>query len=238
MASRAEAVPGFAATLRLAATDAYAESLRLLAANIVWGLTLVAWSAAVLTVPPLVLLAPVLALPTTAIFFLTTTIARGGRVDLGAAFGAVRHRAVAIPAIGLAAAIMVGSLVLGLDFYVGIGAGTPLGWAFATVAAWGLVALWLIGWTAWPLFTDPDRRDRPVRDRLVLAALVVLAHPLRTLAMGTLLAVLLAVSTVAILPLLTVSVAIAALVSTRSTLPLADRLERRRLGRAEVPTAS
>ena len=231
-------MPGFAATLRLAATDGYAESLRLLAANVVWGISALVWAAAVLTIPPLIFTAPLLALPTAALFALTTAIARGTRIDLGAALGIWRHRALAVRILGLAAAGLVAAAVLVLDLVVGLTSATPIGWAFATVAAWGLLALWLVGWATAPLLLDPTRADQRVRDRLVLAALVVLAHPFRSLATGTLLAVLFAVSTVAILPLLTVSVAIAALVSTRSTLPLADRIERRRLERAEVPTAS
>jgi hypothetical protein len=128
--------------------------------------------------------------------------------------------------------------VLVLDLVWGLTSATPLGWAFATVAGWGLLALWLVGWTLAPLLVDPMRADRPVRDRLTLAALVVLAHPFRSLAMGVLLAAFLAISTVAILPLLTVSMALAALTATRLVLPLADRLERRRAAPAEVPSAS
>jgi hypothetical protein len=82
-------------------------------------------------------------------------------------------------------------------------------------------------WIAWPILLDPARAAEPARDRLRLAALLVLAHPLRVAGLGLVLAVLVVVSTVAVIALVTVSVGFGALVASRYVLPAADRLEAR-----------
>jgi hypothetical protein len=73
--------------------------------------------------------------------------------------------------------------------------------------------------------------NEPARERLRLAALLVLAHPVRVVGLGLVLAALIVISVVAVVALLTVSVAFAALVATRYVLPAADRLEARLGGR-------
>ena len=105
-----------------------------------------------------------------------------------------------------------------------------VGWALATLAAWGLVATWLFAWTFWPILVDPARADRPVRDRLRTAALLLVAGPLRLLALGIVLLVLTIASAFLIVTLVTVSIAFGALIATRFVLPAADRLDAR-LGR-------
>ena len=117
-------------------------------------------------------------------------------------------------------------LVLGTNVVTGLVSATPLGWAMATLALWGLVAAWLFAWTVWPIVTDPWRAAWPVRERVRLAAVLLLAHPIRIAALGVVLAAFLAVSTVAFVALLLVSVAIASLVAARYVLPAADRLDR------------
>ena len=77
-------------------------------------------------------------------------------------------------------------------------------------------------------------RDRPSGDRLRLAALLLLAHPVRIGALGVVLAIFLALSTVAIVALLTISVSFAALVASHFVLPAADRLDAQ-LGRSVGP---
>ena len=109
----------------------------------------------------------------------------------------------------------------------GLASASPLGWGLATLAAWGLLATWLLAWTAWPILVDPARADQPVVARLRLAALLVLAHPIRIGLLGIVLGLFLAVSTLAVVALATVSVAFSALVASRFILPAADRLEAR-----------
>ena len=72
------------------------------------------------------------------------------------------------------------------------------------------------------------------RERVRLAGLLVLAHPGRMGALSALLVVVLAVSTVIVAAVLTVSVGFAALVACRYVLPAADRLEARLAGGAVV----
>ena len=104
---------------------------------------------------------------------------------------------------------------------------TPIGWSLATLAAWGLLVTWLFAWTAWPVLMDPRRASRPIRDRLRVAGLLVIAFPVRFGVLGVFLAIILVASTVAVVVLATVGVAFASLVATRYVLPAADRLEQR-----------
>jgi hypothetical protein len=121
----------------------------------------------------------------------------------------------------------------------GLTSGSPIGWALATLAAWGIVALGLYAWTLWPILVDPHRAGRPVADRARLAALLVLAHPVRVAGLALALALLLALSAVALVALVAISVSFAALVASRYVLPAADRLDadlaRRRAGAIPAP---
>ena len=121
-------------------------------------------------------------------------------------------------------------VVLGVNLVAGLLSASVVGWALATLAAWGLVATWLFAWTFWPILVDPARADRPVRDRLRTAALLLVAGPLRLLALGIVLLVLTIASAFLIVTLVTVSIAFGALIATRFVLPAADRLDAR-LGR-------
>jgi hypothetical protein len=80
---------------------------------------------------------------------------------------------------------------------------------------------------AWPLVMDPLREGQPLRARLRLAVILVLAHPLRMGALALVLAAFLAASAVLAAALITVSVAYCALVAAHFVLPAADRLEGR-----------
>ena len=214
--------PSIAGSVRAAGRNAYYHSWRLLPANVVWAATALVLTAAVLTVPAALLLLPLLALPTAGIFRVTTRIARGQAVSFWDAIDAWRVDVGWTLAFG--AALVGATAVLGFNAVSGLGSETAIGWALATLAAWGIVAAWLVAWIGWPLLVDPDRGDRPFADRLQLAALLVLAHPLRVGALGAVLAVFLAVSTVAIVALVTISVSFAALVASQVALPAADRL--------------
>jgi len=77
----------------------------------------------------------------------------------------------------------------------------------------------------WPLLVDPARADRPLRERVQLAGLLVIAYPLRFAVLVGVLAVVGVASFVAFVALVTVSIAYSALVACRWVLPAADRLE-------------
>jgi hypothetical protein len=226
VASRAESLPSppsLRGALRAAATDFYFHSWRLLPANVLWAAVVLAILAAALLLPALILLAPLAALPIAGIFRTATRIVRGESVSfwdgLEAWRGEVR------PALALGSGLLAATVVLAFNVVTGLFSDSMLGWAFATLAFWGLVGGWLYAWVAWPILLDPARATIPARQRLRLAALLALAHPIRIGALGLILFALCVASTIAIVPLLTVSVAFSALVSARYVLPAADRLE-------------
>ena len=229
MASKAEpprlpVSPGLRAALSAAGTDFYFNSLRLVAANVLWGATLLAVLVMAALAPVALLLVPILAFPTAWTFRLAALLAR----DQPASFWdglAAWHGAVSTLLLGIAFAgcgvIFIGNIVLGL------GSDSLVGWALATLAFWGLVAEWLLAWTVWPLLLDPTRAGRPIRERLRLAVLLLFAYPRKIGILGLTLLVVVAISTIAFVALLTVAVAFAALVAARFVLPAADRLEAR-----------
>jgi hypothetical protein len=240
VASRAEAVaitpvgrasptvpdaPSLGSAVRAAARDVYYHSWRLLPANVVWTVAAILLAVVALVAPAGILLLPLLALPTAGIFRITTRIARGESVSFWDAVDA--WRADVIPTLGLGAGLSLATVVLVANAGTGLSSGSPLGWAFATLAAWGLVAAWVFAWVTWPLLVDPARAARPAADRLRVAGLLLLAHPVRLGALGLALALFLAASAAAVVALATVSLAFAALVASRYVLPAADRLEDR-----------
>jgi uncharacterized membrane protein YesL len=222
------AAPSIRGAFRAAARNAYYHSWRLLPANVVWAATAIVLTTAILVVPAAILLLPLLALPTAGIFRVTTRIARGQAVSFWDAVDAWRVDVGRTLAFGTLVGVV--SVMLGFNVVTGLGSESAIGWALATLAAWGVVATWLVAWIGWPLLVDPDRRDRPFGDRLQLAALLILAHPARIGALGVVLAIFLALSSIAIVALVTISVSFAALVASEFALPAADRLEVR-LGR-------
>lgn len=240
--SRAEAVgeaaaapgrsvpPGLGSAAREALRGFYFNSWRFVAANLVWGIGLVALYLVSLGWPLLgLILAPLLALPTVGLFRLAALVARGEPASFWDAWAA--WRAFLRPTLLVGIGATVAGAVLLVNVGGGLLTGTALGWALATFAAWGLVLLWLVTLGLWPVLTDPHRASdgapAGLRSSLRLAALLVLAHPARMAALGFVCALLLALSTVAFAALLTVSVGFVALLCCHSVLPAADRLEAR-----------
>lgn len=222
--------PRLGGALRAAASDLYFNSWRLVPANAVWGLVvLLTVAAAVYWFLGTVLLVLLLAVPTAGIYRLAALITRG---DASAFSDVVEaYRRYLRPALVLGGIGAVGTSVFGINVLTGLLAlGGPLGWAIATAAAWGLVILWAWLLCLWPLVVDPRREESSLRGRMRLAALLVLAFPLRIGALMIVTALLLAVSTVLFAALITITVAFCALLGCRYVLPAADRLE----GRATV----
>jgi hypothetical protein len=220
------AAPRLGACVRAAATDLYYNSWRLVPMNLLWGVMLLAiimlagaWSAVAL------LALPVLALPLAGLADMSGRIVRERAVSLSDGFAAWRR--LLVPALGLGAGILLATAVLAVNIAIGFGDGGLVQVAIATLAAWGLVALAALAVVAWPLLADPAREDAAPRDRLRLAGVLVVAHPVRVLALTALVVAFLAVSTAAFAALLTVSVAFASQMAARYVLPAADRLETR-----------
>jgi hypothetical protein len=221
--------PRLGVAIRTALSDFYYNSWRFLPANLIWGATVVilwiGWTAT----PAFVLLTPLLAFPTAAIFRMAVLVERGERVSFWD--GLAVWRTTFGPILLLGAAIAGCTAVFLANIALGLSSGGVFGWSIATLAAWGLAVTWLVAWAAWPLLLDPARAGRRARDRVRTAGLLVLARPRRMIALGVVLAVILLVSTVALIALLTISVAITALIATRSVIPAADRLDERMAAR-------
>ena len=210
--------------LRRAAVDFYYQSIRLVPANVVWGIVLVVLGLAAIRLGPWVAIvgAPLLGPPLAGIYRLAGLVTRGRHVVLSDAFAAARE--LFVPALLLAAVVGWGLGLLALNVAVGINASNPLGWGFATLAGWGAVALLIYAVVVWPLLADPARATEPARERVRLAGYVVLAAPFRMFGLTVVVAVLTVVSTIAFAALVTISVAFIALVACHMVLPDADRL--------------
>lgn len=232
MASRVEPLdirrqPRLGGAVRHALTDFYFNSVRLVAANVVWSVA-VAGVALVWLVWPLagLILTPLLALPTVGIFRLAGRIVRAdGHVSFRDALAA--YRDYARPALLLGLGSVAAGVVLGTNAVVGLTQSEPIGWIFGTFAAWGLVVLWCAAIVAWPLVVDPHRAGYSLGRRLRLVGLLLLAFPGRFAVLGIVIAVIAAVSAVLLAALLTISVSFIALVACRYIYPVADRYEAR-----------
>jgi len=230
-------IPTVRAAFRAAATDFYYQSLRLVPANVVWGAALLAVLAIAFWLSPVLALvtAPLLCLPLVGVTRLAAQIVRGEDVVLSDVTTAIRT--FARPALAAGMVVVLATIVITTNVVAGVSGGGPIGWAFATLAAWGLVALWIVGLAFWPLLVDPVRQAMPLTARARLAVLVVLAYPVRFASLAASLAVVTLVSAIAFAALLSVSVAFMALVATHVTLPAADELEAGLASAAATPDA-
>jgi hypothetical protein len=230
VASRAESAavahwPAVGSAIRAALGDFYVNSLRMVPANLLWAATLTAVWLALLITPLGLLLLPLLAFPTASIFRIAVLVVRGGPLSLRDGVRVWRTDPGPILVLGI---VLVSCLALFLvNIVSGVRSGGVIGWVVATCAAWGAGVAWLVSWTAWPLLLDPCRADRSARERLRTAVLLVLAYPIRLGVLGAVLAVIVLASAVALIALMTISVAFAALVATHYVLPAADRFEER-----------
>jgi hypothetical protein len=221
------AAPTIRGVLRLAGSDFYFNSWRLVPSNLVWGagLLLVLVVAGIGAVLPALALTPLLAFPALGLFHLAGLIARGRGVSIGEGFAA--WRLLWRRALGLGLATTGLGVMFVTNITVGILREDVIGIAIATAAGWGLLALLVVSCVLWPLATDPERTERPLRDIVALALRLTLAYPVRFLALGLVITAIVAISTVAFVAILSVSVGFVALVAARFVLPAADRLEAR-----------
>jgi uncharacterized membrane protein YesL len=218
--------PRIGGALRSSLIDFFYNSWRLVPANAIWGAGVLAAVLVLLTWPlgGLVLIL-VLALPVAGIFRLAALIVRQQPAALSDALAAWRD--FLRPALITGFVVAAITIVLGTNMYVGFTSGEPLGWAVATAASWGLLATWAVALPYWPLMVDPVRADVSMRDKLRLAAMLVLVWPGRFGALFLLVAALFVVSVVFFAALLTISIAFIALLLAHYTLPAADRFEQR-----------
>ena len=219
--------------MRLAAGDFFFNSWRLVPANLLWGLGAVAVILALIAWPPLAVpLAVVPVLPAAGVLRLAALIARGEPASFSDALDAWHDRP--LRTLGLGALMLLAGTILATNAVGGVLSASTLGWAIATLAAWGLVAGWCWLWCFWPILLDPHRPDQRWQDAARLAGLMLLAYPWRLAMLGVTLGIVLLLSALAFLMLFTVSFAFAALAACRYVLPAADRLQDGLAGRAKA----
>lgn len=220
--------PRIRRVLRGAIGDLYYNSWRFLGGNLVLGAVLVAVLLASVGSALALLLLPVAAVPAAGLMRMAVVLVRDGHTDFGDFTDVVRR-----PWLPLAAGVVQSlvCVVLLVDMQLGGAIGGLFG-AFLTVSAiYGLVIGWVYAAAAWPLLLDPERHGEPIPKRLRLAAIALVAHPLRVGAFLLVVGMLLGLSALVIAPFLTFTVALAWLVIARFLLPVADRIE----GRATLP---
>ena len=221
------------AALRLSLSDLYYHSIRLVPANVAWGIAVLAVGWVAVSVSPVVALivAPLLAFPLIAVARLAGLIVRGQDVVLSDAWEVIRHR----PGRTLLAGVTVEAIfvILVANAIVGLMTGSPVGLGLAVLAGWGLLAIVLTAVPFWVILADPERPDIGVVEAVRLAAGLLLVRPGRLLGLTLVLTIVLGVATVLMAALLTVGVAYAALLTARTVLPAADQIA----GVAEVASA-
>jgi hypothetical protein len=195
--------------------------MRLVAANLVWGVVFSVVLLGGLAWPPILLLSPLLALPTIGIFRLAALIQRDEFVALSDAF--VAWRRLGLRALAVGTGLQLCMLVFGTNIYLGLSRGDYPGLALATMALWGLVVTVVCSCVLWPLVADPRRETLPVTEIVRLGFLLVIAFPVRFARLALLMAVILIVSLPEYAALVSISVAFVALVAARFVLPAADR---------------
>lgn len=219
-----QSLPG---ALRRALLDFFYNSIRLVPANILWGVVLIGlgWLAILVGVWLAILGLPLLGLPLVGVYRLAGHITRGEEVVLSDVITAVRQQF--LPALAFAAGVAWGLGLFAFNVIAGLASPSPLGWLIAILAGWGFVALAIFAVVAWPVLADPARTTEPARQRLRLAGYLVLVAPFRMAALSAVAIALWVVSTIAFAALVTISVSFVACLSCRVVLPDADRLAAR-----------
>jgi hypothetical protein len=215
--------PSLGGSLRQGLVDFYYNSWRLVPANAVWASVLLIVLGVTAVWLPLAALTALLAVPVAGISRMAALIVRGESVAFTDFLDGMRRFLAPALATGLASVALAG--VFTTNVAVGLGVGGLVGWTLSAFALYGDIglAVLLVAW--WPLLVDPRRQDRSLRDRLKLAALVVVRWPGRMTALTLTIGIVLIVSIVLFAALITVAVAYMCLVGGRFVLPIADRLE-------------
>jgi uncharacterized membrane protein YesL len=228
--SKAEApalptAPRLGRVLRRAAEDLYYHGVRLVPANLAWGIVVL--GAVYLAASPIgIILGAVLVPLTFGLMGMATTLVRERTLVMSDLVRSVRTDFARRFALGLAQLALIAVAVV--DLLVGLQIGGMIGLVLLVTAAYTLLAIWILAVAAWPIVMDPLREAMPLRPRLRLALFLVLGHPVRFTLLALVLAAVLTVSAVLAAALVTFAAVFAALVAAHFVLPAADRLEGRR----------
>lgn len=164
--------------------------------NLAWLVVVALFGFLRLVVPILIVLAPLLALPTAVLMRLAVAVARDrspswsmATAELGRLAGRKLLLGTAqllVLALGVANVLLAGNI------------GGILGIVSAVIAAYAVIATWMYAVALWPIVCDPDR-EAPLREQLRMALTVVILRPLQigVLALITALAVIVCVQLIA-----------------------------------------
>ena len=205
--------------------DLYYNGVRLIPANLAWGLAAVL-TAFALARSPFGIVALLIMVPLTAgLMGMATALVRERSIVLSDFVRPLRARSWRILALGAAQLAL--TIIAGFDLVLGLQLGGIVGIVMAATAFYTGVALWVLAWAIWPIVTDPERLDEPIRSCVRVGALLVLAHPIRLGLLALVLAVITVASTILAAAIITFAAAYLALVAAHFVLPSADRLEGR-----------
>lgn len=210
--------------MRQSALDLYYNFSSFIPANVIFGMVLIVAAAAVANTTWGAVVGIALVPVTAGCMALATTLVRDGHTDLGE-FAAILRRPWLVLGLGIAQ-LGIGA-VLVVDLVVGASLGTAIGGVLVVSAVYGLAILWIYAVIAWPIVLDPVRRGDSPASRLRLAAMLLIARPLRMAGLALLVGLFLVASTIAVAAIVTFALALAWLVVARTVLPAADRLEGR-----------
>jgi uncharacterized membrane protein YesL len=220
------AAPGVGRALRLAAEDLYYHGVRLVPANLLWGIGLLT-TALALTQSPLGFALVIGMAPLTfGLMGMATIVVRDRTLVMSDFTRSIRTEF--RPRLALAVAQLLLVAVAVVDLSVGFQIAGMLGLALVVVALYTLLATWVVAVVAWPLVMDPRREDESMRSRLRLAVILVVARPMQMAGLALVLGVLLVVSAILAAAIITFAAAYAALVAAHFVLPAAGRLQDRR----------
>jgi hypothetical protein len=212
--------PSLARAIREAFSRYLDEIVLFTVVNLGWALAVAIFAFARIGLPAIVILTPLLALPTAALMRLAVATGRDrtptwpmAREELGRLAG----RKVALAAVQL--------LIMGLSLtnvVLGGSIGGLAGIASAIVAGYALIAVTVYAVALWPIVCDPAR-EAPVRDQLRLALALVTFRPLQLVVLAVITALAVVVSIQLIVPLLFLPSLVLIMVAGY-VVPVADRL--------------
>ena len=218
--------PTLRLALRVAAEDLYFHGVRLVVANLAWGLAAVLTAFLLTRSTPLGLLALAGLLPlTVGLMGMATAVVRERTVVMSDFVRPLRGRLLRLLALGLVQVALV--LLAVFDLLLGLQLGGFAGLLLSILAFYTGIAIWVLALVVWPIVADPERLGEPLRSSVRLGALLVLAHPIRMGLLALVLGAMALASIILVAAIITFAAAYLSLAAAHYVLPSADRLEGR-----------
>jgi hypothetical protein len=196
------------------------HAFALLAANLIWALLVAGYVFLLVGVPGLILVVPLLALPTASLTRLAVAAVRAGVPTLAMARDELGR--LALRKLGLAVAQIAVMAISLANLRLVAEIGGVAGLLSAGVALYATIVTVLYGMALWPIVCDP-MREGPVRGQLRLALAVTLRRPLQLALLG-LFAGLAAVASVEVLAVALFLPSVVALAIIGYVVPAADEI--------------